>query len=251
MSGLSERNSARVVGGRLRPSDRAPGLLLGEGVELPRDVEIGGHVVIHDGTVVGAGARLQDGAIIGKPLALGARSTAPREPPRPARIAAGATICAGAVVIVGARIGAGAIVGDQANVRERSTIGAGTVVGRGSAIDNDVVVGERVRIQSGCYITAYSTIEDDVFVAPGVTLTNDDTMGRHGSDYELRGATLRRACRVGGGAVLVPGVKIGEEAFVAAGAVVTTDVPARAVVMGVPARVVRQVPDEDLLERWA
>ena len=51
--------------------------------------------------------------------------------------------------------------------------------------------------------------------------------------------------------MLVPGVEIGEEAFVAAGAVVTSDVPPRAVVMGVPARVVRQVPDEDLLERWA
>ena len=62
---------------------------------------------------------------------------------------------------------------------------------------------------------------------------------------------LRRACRVGGGAVLVPGVEVGEEAFVAAGAVVTRDVPPRAVVMGVPARHVRDVGDEDLLERFA
>ena len=67
----------------------------------------------------------------------------------------------------------------------------------------------------------------------------------------MRGATLRRACRVGGGAVLVPGVEIGEEAFVAAGAVVTNDVPARTLVMGVPARVVRDVPEEQLLEQWS
>ena len=66
----------------------------------------------------------------------------------------------------------------------------------------------------------------------------------------MRGATLRRACRIGGGAVLVPGVEVGEEAFVAAGAVVTADVPPRAVVMGVPARVVREVPDDQLLERF-
>jgi acetyltransferase-like isoleucine patch superfamily enzyme len=135
-------------------------------------------------------------------------------------------------------------------VRERAVIGAESLVGRGSAVDNDVTVGERVRIQTGCYLTAFSVVEDDVFVAPGVTLTNDDTMGRHGPGHELRGAVLRRACRVGGGAVLVPGVEVGEESFVAAGAVVTTDVPARAVVMGVPARVVREVSDEDLLERF-
>ena len=113
-----------------------------------------------------------------------------------------------------------------------------------------MTIGARVRIQTNCYITAFSTIENDVFVGPGVTLTNDDTMARHGPDHALRGATLRRACRVGGGVVLCPGVEVGEEAFVAAGAVVTRDVPARAVVMGVPAREVREVPDEDLIERW-
>ena len=81
-------------------------------------------------------------------------------------------------------------------------------------------------------------------------MTNDSTMSRHDRSYALRGPALRRACRVGGGVVLCPGVEVGEEAFVAAGAVVTKDVPARAVVMGVPARVVREVGDEDLLERW-
>ena len=89
-----------------------------------------------------------------------------------------------------------------------------------------------------------------MFVGPGVCMTNDRTMARHGPEYELRGRALRRACRVGGAAVLLPGVEVGEEAFVAAGAVVTRDVPARAVVMGVPARVLREVPDEDMLERW-
>jgi acetyltransferase-like isoleucine patch superfamily enzyme len=75
-------------------------------------------------------------------------------------------------------------------------------------------------------------------------------MGRHPPGEPLAGPVLRRACRIGGGAVLVPGVEIGEEAFVAAGAVVTADVAARKVVMGVPARAVRAVPDEDMLERW-
>ena len=77
-----------------------------------------------------------------------------------------------------------------------------------------------------------------MFLAPGVMLTNDPTAGRRPTDMELRGPTLRRACRVGAAAVLLPGVEIGEDAFVAAGAVVTRDVPAGALVMGVPARVV-------------
>jgi acetyltransferase-like isoleucine patch superfamily enzyme len=75
-------------------------------------------------------------------------------------------------------------------------------------------------------------------------------MARHDASYDVVGCTLRRACRVGGAAVLVPGVVVGEEAFIAAGAVVTKDVPPRGVVIGVPGRVVRSVPDEDLLERW-
>jgi acetyltransferase-like isoleucine patch superfamily enzyme len=124
------------------------------------------------------------------------------------------------------------------------------VIGRGSAIDNDVRVGARARLQSSVYLTAFTVLEEDVFVGPGAVTTNDDTMGRHGPDSPLQGALLRRACRIGGGAVICPGVEVGEEAFVAAGAVVTRDVPPRTVVMGVPARAVREVPPQDALERW-
>ena len=80
--------------------------------------------------------------------------------------------------------------------------------------------------------------------------TNDDTMARHPEGESRKGPALRRACRIGGGAVLCPGIEIGEEAFVGAGAVVVCDVPPRAVVVGVPARQIRTVRDEDLIERW-
>jgi acetyltransferase-like isoleucine patch superfamily enzyme len=234
----------------LRPSERAPGLLVGEGVELPESVELGGHVVIHPGTVVGEGARIQDAAVLGKPAALGPRSTAASTPAGVLVVEEGATIGAAAVLVAGARVGLGAVVGDQAHVRERSALGEGSVLGRASALENDVAVGAGVRIQTGCYLTAFSVVEDEVFVAPGVTTTNDHTMGRRGPETALRGATLRRACRVGGGATLLPGIEVGEEAFVGAGAVVTRDVPARTVAVGVPARVVREVGDQDVLERW-
>ena len=129
-------------------------------------------------------------------------------------------------------------------------VGPGSVIGRGSAVDNDVLLGARVRVQTDVYLTAHSTIEDDVFLGPGVLTTNDSTMARHDDDDPVVGAILRRACRVGGAVVITPGIEIGEEAFVAAGAVVTKDVPARGVVMGVPGRVVREVAEADLIENW-
>jgi acetyltransferase-like isoleucine patch superfamily enzyme len=93
------------------------------------------------------------------------------------------------------------------------------------------------------------TIEDHVFIAPAVQTTNDNFMGRTEKRHALeRGATIHRGARVGGGALLLPGIEIGEEAFVAAGAVVTRDVPARKLVIGVPARVVRDVNEDELLE---
>ncbi len=233
----------------LTASDRAPGLMLGGGVQIGEGVSFGAHVVVHEGTRLGDGCVVEDHAVLGKRPRLAGRSAARGDVGR-LELGRRVTVCAGAVVFAGARIGEGAIVGDQSFVRERSSIEAGSVIGRGSVVDNDVLVGARVRVQTGVYLTAFTVVEDDVFIGPGVTTTNDDTMARHERQMPLRGAILRRASRIGGGSVLTPGVEIGEEAFVAAGALVTRDVPARAVVMGVPARVVREVPPEDLLERW-
>ncbi len=233
----------------MRPDPRAPGLLLGEDVRIGADVVFGAHVVVHAGTVIGDGCTIEDHVVLGKRPRL-AKGSASQGEVGALELAAGVTVCASAVAFAGARIGKGAILGDQSFVRERSEVGPGSVIGRGSVVDNDVRVGARVKVQTGVYLTAFSLLEDDVFVGPGATTTNDDTMARHDRQMQLRGATLRRACRVGGGSVLTPGVEVGEEAFVAAGAVVTRDVPARAVVMGVPARVVREVGEQDLLDHW-
>jgi len=233
----------------LRADSRAPGLLLGESVSIGAGVQLGAHVVVHAGTVIGSGCVIEDHVVLGKRPRLSSASSA-RGEVGALELGECVTVCAGAVVLAGARIAASAIVGDQSFVRERSSIGADSVIGRGSVVDNDVTLGARVRVQSNVYLAAYTLVEDDVFIGPGVTSTNDHTMARHAPGEALRGAVLRRACRIGGGAVLVPGIEVGEEAFVAAGAVVTRDVPARAVVMGVPARVARDVPEQDLLERW-
>jgi acetyltransferase-like isoleucine patch superfamily enzyme len=166
------------------------------------------------------------------------------------KIGADVLIGGHAVIHDGVEIGPGARIGDHAQIRDGARIGPGATIGSLSSVDPGVEVGARASIQTRCYLAAGTVVEDDVFVGPGVTLANDNTMDRHGPELELEGPLLRRACRVGAGVVVCPAIEIGEEAFVAAGAVVAADVAPRSVVMGVPARAVRQVPDEDLLERW-
>ena len=205
--------------------------------------------VVYPGTVLGEGVKVLEGAVIGKQPTLSPRSTAKREPLPPAELGAGTVVSTGAIVFAGTRVGARVVLGDQSCVRERVTIGDDVVVGRGSLVENDTTIGAMTKIQAGVYITAYSTLEENVFMAPCVVTSNDNFMGRTEQRHELiEGPTIRRGARVGAGAVLCPAVEIGEEAFVGAGAVVTKDVPARTLVVGNPARPLRQVPDEELLE---
>jgi acetyltransferase-like isoleucine patch superfamily enzyme len=208
--------------------------------------EIHPTATVYPGTVLGDGVRILEYAVVGKQPTLGAMSTAKREPLPPAELGDGAVVSTGAIVFAGSSVGAGSIVGDQSCIRERVSLGVGCVLGRGSLIENDTTVGAGTRIQAGAYVTAYSTLEDDVFIAPCVVTTNDNYMGRtERRRAEMRGPTIRRGARIGGGAVLCPGIEIGEEAFVGAGAVVTKDVPPGVVVVGSPARVIRDVhPDE-------
>ncbi len=210
--------------------------------------EVAPTAIVYPGTVLGEGCRIGDYAVVGKQPTLSARSTARREELLPARLGPGTVVSTGAIVFAGTAIGARSIVGDQACVRERCVLGDEVVVGRGSLVENDTTIGTRTRIQANAYVTAYSTLEDDVFIAPCVVTTNDNFMGRTQERLALmRGPTIRRGARVGGGAVLCPGVEVGEEAFVGAGAVVVRDVPPRVVVVGNPARVLREVPAEELL----
>ncbi|APG06495.1 dTDP-6-deoxy-3,4-keto-hexulose isomerase [Luteibacter rhizovicinus DSM 16549] len=110
-------------------------------------------------------------------------------------------------------------------------------------IENDVVVGDRVTVKSGVQLWDGVRLEDDVFVGPNATFTND-RMPRSRQHLERFPQTLvRRGASIGGGATILPGLEIGERAMVGAGAVVTRDVPARAIVVGSPARVIGYVDD--------
>src|SRR5881392_542554 len=210
--------------------------------------EIHPTAIVYPGTVLGEGVKVLEHAVVGKLPSLSPRSTAKREPLPPAELGDGTIVSTGAVVFAGTSIGARVIVGDQACVRERVTLGDDVVVGRGSLVENDTTIGALTKIQADAYITAYSTLEDNVFIAPCVVTTNDNFMGRTERRHELvKGPTIRRGARVGGGAILCPAVDVGEEAFVGAGAVVVKDVAPRTLVVGSPARVIRDVPEEELL----
>ena len=212
--------------------------------------EIHPSAIVYPDTVLGDGVKVLENAVVGKQPTLSPRSTATREPLPPTVIGANTIVSTGAIVFAGATIGDRVILGDQSCVRERVQIGNDVVVGRGSLIENDTTIGSMTKIQADAYITAYSTLEEHVFIAPCVVTTNDNWMGRTEKRFgSLRGPTIRRGARIGGGAILCPGIEIGEEAFVGAGAVVTTNVPPRVVVVGSPARVLRDVPADELLDR--
>jgi acetyltransferase-like isoleucine patch superfamily enzyme len=211
--------------------------------------EIAETAIVYPGTVLGEGCKVLDYAVVGKQPTLSPRSTAKREELPPLELGAGTIVSTGAIVFAGTTVGERVIVGDQACVRERCTIGDDVVVGRGVLVENDTRVGARTKIQADAYVTAYSLLEDDVFIAPCVVTANDNFMGRTERRHALRrGPTIRRGARIGAAAVLLPGIEVGEEAFVGAGAVVLKDVAARAVVVGNPARQIREVPEDELLE---
>jgi len=208
--------------------------LVAESASVAADVVFGANVVVHAGVVIGSGVVIQDNVVLGKLPLLRANSATQGEAPGALTIGAGARICSGAIIFAGSSIGAGTIIGDQAYIRERAVIGEQSVIGRASGVDPDVVIGDRVSIQSSVYVTAGTVIEDEVFIGPGAITTNDRLIGELGG--QLDGPTLCRGCRIGAGAVLLPGVRIGEKALVAAGAVVSADVADGALVVGVPAR---------------
>jgi acetyltransferase-like isoleucine patch superfamily enzyme len=211
--------------------------------------EIHPTATVYPGTVLGEGVKVLENAVVGKQPSLSPRSTAKREALPPTEIGDGTIVSTGAVVFAGSRIGARVVLGDQSCVRERVQVGDDVVLGRGSLIENDTTVGARTKIQAEAYITAYSLLEDDVFIAPCVVTTNDNFMGRTERRHEqIKGPTIRRGARIGGGAIICPAIEVGEEAFVGAGAVVTKDIPARMLVVGNPARVIRAVNEDELLE---
>jgi len=222
---------------------------VGAGAVIGAGVQIGDHTTIYPKTLLGDGCFVGSNSSLGRAPRPAATSTVKVEADLPPlRLGAGCTVGCSAVLYAGTSYGDKVLVGDGAMVRERCTIGDNVIIGSGVAVENDTRIGAFTKIQTGSYITAYMDIEERVFIAPMVTTTNDNFMGRTEKRFKLvKGATIGRGARVGGGSILLPGIKIAPETFVAAGALVTKDTPQGKVVKGFPAREVRDVPPEELL----
>ena len=219
-------------------------------VDIGYNCQFGHNVVIVNGTIIGDNVRIDDNAVIGKLPMKASLSTLKEEKNlTPTVIGDNCIIGTNAVIYIGSKISNDVMVADLASIRENAYILEYTIIGRGVTIENHVMIGKRCKLESNCYITAYSDLGDYVFIAPGVVTSNDNYLGRTEERFKhFKGVTVKRGGRIGAGAVILPGKVIGEDALVAAGSVVTKDVPARMVVMGVPARVIRDVPVEQLIE---
>ena len=224
--------------------------VIGANVVIGAGCKLGHHVVIHEDTVVGNTVRIDDHASLGKrPMKAANSATTKDQELPPLTVGELSIVGTGVVLYRGAAVDAKVLMADLATIRENVTIGRGTIVGRGVTVENFCTVGRYCKLESECYITAYSTLEDRVFIAPGVVTSNDNFVGRTQERFKhFKGVTVKKGGRVGAGTVTLPGVTIGEDALVAAGSTVTKDVDPRMIVMGKPARPLRPVPVEQLLE---
>lgn len=155
----------------------------------------------------------------------------------PARFGAACRIRAGTIIYGDVEAGDDLQTGHHVMIREHTTIGDHVVVGTNSVCDGQTTIASYVKIESNCYIPTHCTIGTRVFLGPGVVLTNDRFPLKLRDQYRPEGVTLEDGVTLGGGVVVCPGVTIGQDSFVAAGAVVTSDVPPGSLVVGVPGRI--------------
>jgi acetyltransferase-like isoleucine patch superfamily enzyme len=215
------------------------------GVRLGNNVIVHPHVVIETGVIIGDDVEIFPGAYIGKepksvkgvlarPISFEARTI----------IGPQVSIGPGAVIYYDVEIGEASLIGDGASIREKSRIGTRSVIGRHVTVNYNCQVGDRTKVMDHSWLAGNMRVGNDVFISGGVLTTNDNMLGGKGySDDRVQGPYIADGVMIGVAVAILPGVTIGKNAIIGAGAVVTRDVEPHTVVMGVPARFKKFVSD--------
>jgi acetyltransferase-like isoleucine patch superfamily enzyme len=197
-------------------------------------------LILYPGVELGDGSQLGPFVVLGMP---------PQEGELPTHIGPGAVIRSHTVIYAGNRIGAKFQTGHGVLVRESNEIGDNVSIGSHSVVEHHVRIGNGVRIHSLAFVPEFTVLEDECWIGPSVCLTNARYPRSAGVKDTLHGPIIERSAKIGAGAIILPGVRIGVGALIGAGSVVTKDVPENAVVAGNPARFVRRVEDIDAYRR--
>lgn len=214
-----------------------------DGVTIEDDVIIHDFVVIYPNTIIKEGVEIFDHCVLGKlPTSPGITSRQLKNKYDTLVIGESSVLCPSVVIYTGTKIGSRNLLGDFCSIREECTIGDNCIISRNVSVNYNTEIGNNTKIMDNTHITGNMKIGNNVFISVLVATTNDNTMGRIAyDDKHVRGAIIEDNVTVGAAANILPGVRVGCNSIVGAGALVTKDVPSSKVVMGVPARIIRNV----------
>ncbi len=212
-------------------------------VEIGEDVIIHDYVVIYPNTVIENGCEIYDHCVLGKlPTSPGVTSRKIKVEFSKLIIGENSILCPGVVLYAGSKIGCNNLLGDFCSIREECMVGNNCIISRNVSVNYNTSIGDYTKIMDNTHITGNMKIGNHVFISVLVATTNDNTMGRieYNEDH-VQGATIGDYVTIGAAANILPCVNIGKNAIIGASALVTRDVPDNKVVMGVPAKVIRDV----------
>jgi len=214
-----------------------------DGVTIEDDVIIHDFVVIYSNTIIKHGVEIFDHCVLGKlPTSPGITSRQLKNNYDTLVIGDNSVLCPNVVIYTGTKIGSRNLLGDFCSIREECTIGDNCIISRNVSVNYNTEIGNNTKIMDNTHITGNMKIGNNVFISVLVATTNDNTMGRMEYDENhVKGAIIEDNVTVGAAANILPGVKLGFNSIIGAGALVTKDVPNSKVVMGIPAKIIRNV----------
>lgn len=233
------KNDVRISSTAVIPNT----VIIHDNVIIEDDVKLHDYVILYPGTIIKKGVEIYDHCVIGKlPTTPGSTARTYNSEYGVTTIEEKTILCPGVVIYTGTVIGNNTLLGDNCSIRENCKIGSYCIISRNVTVNYETEVGNYTKIMDNSHITGNMKIGNHVFISVLVSSTNDNSMGRSEDATEhLCGPVVEDYVTIGAGASLLPEVVVGNNSIVGAGALVTKSVPPNKVVMGIPARVVRDV----------